>query len=71
MTKAQIDAVDACIVILRALGDDGDVVYETLANLNYNWFIRCGWEQGWPAFAAHVERGMSQRHLMNEPGGSA
>ena len=45
MTKAQQDAVEAYITIIRALGDDGDVAYEALANLNYNWFIRAGWEQ--------------------------
>lgn len=70
MSKAQDDAVNACITIIAGLGD-GDCCYETLANLCYNWFIRTGWEDEWPSFAPRVAHAMAQRHLLDEPIGHA
>lgn len=70
MGPEQIAAVEQCLKVLTSLSD-GDECYEVLANVCFNLFVRAGWEANWPAFAAQVERGMAQRHLMDEPGGSA
>jgi hypothetical protein len=42
-----------------------------VANLCFNLFVRAGWEQDWPGFAARVAHGMGQRHLMDGPAGHA